>query len=154
MKKVLFICTLILLSVIVNAQERHSNSTYHFETTKVFSVKMIYDKFDDVISSEEIKTLVTITDSTVIIEEKEKEIKRYLRFDEVFTTGNKDNIVNLVADVYGYENTFLCVNQGDTFIATYRVVTQSKYNNETQFIVFMLQNQKTKERITYIHQYF
>ena len=48
MKKVLFICTLILLSVIVNAQERHSNSTYHFETTKVFSVKMIQDKFDEV----------------------------------------------------------------------------------------------------------
>ena len=154
MKKVLFICTLILLSVIVNAQERHSNSTYHFETTKVFSVKMIYDKFDDVISSEEIKTLVTITDSTVIIEEKEKEIKRYLRFDEVFTTGNKDNIVNLVADVYGYEYTFLCANQDNPFIATYRVVTQSKYDNETQFIVFILQNQKTKERITYIHQYF
>ena len=154
MKKVLFICTLILLSVIVNAQERHSNSTYHFETTKVFSVKMIQDKFDDVLSSEEIKTLVTITDSTVIIEEKEKEIKRYLRFDEIFTTGNKDNIVNLVADVYGYEYTFLCVNQGDTFIATYRVVTRSRYDNETQFIVFILQNQKTKERITYIHQYF
>lgn len=154
MKKVLFICTLILLSVIVNAQERQSNSIYHFETTKVFSVKMIYDKFDDVISSEKIKTLVTITDSTVIIEEKEKEIKRYLRFEEVSTTGNKDNIVNLVADVYGYEYTFLCVNQSDTFIATYRIVTQSKYNNETQFIVFMLQNQKTKERMNYIHQYF
>ena len=154
MKKVLFICTLILLSVIVNAQERQSNSTYHFETTKVFSVKMIYDRFDDVISSEEIKTLVTITDSTVIIEEKEKEIKRYLRFDEVFTTGNKDNIVNLVADVYGYEYTFLCANQDNTFIATYPVVTQSKYDNETQFIVFILQNQKTKERMTYIHQYF
>ena len=70
-----------------------------------------YDKFDDVIKLEERKTLITQTDSTFIIEEKGKVPVIYyiLNQSKEGTLGSKDEIVNLVNDVYGYQTTWCVV---------------------------------------------
>ncbi len=71
-----------------------------------------YDKFDDVIKTEQRKTLITKTDSsTLIIEEKGKKPVEYYILNEVpdGTRGTKDEPVNLVANLYGYETTWCMI---------------------------------------------
>lgn len=74
-----------------------------------------YDKFDDVVWEKEIKTLITKTDSTIIIETKgTKPVEYYILGGEPFSVfGRRDSIVNLVSDVYGYEETFLVYTKDD-----------------------------------------
>lgn len=74
-----------------------------------------YDKFDDVVWEKEIKTLITKTDSTIIIETKgTKPVEYYILGGEPFYVfGRRDSIVNLVSDVYGYEETFLVYTKDD-----------------------------------------
>lgn len=75
-----------------------------------------YDKFDDVVWEKEIKTLVTKTDSTIIIETKGTKPVEYYIFGgkPCFVLGRRDSIVNLVSDVYGYEENY-CVYTKDDF---------------------------------------
>ena len=86
----------------------------------VFSYGQIYtsvkylDKFDDVVKEQTIKTIVEKTDSTFTIETKGKPANTYyiLNILEYGCAGDKDNIVNLVANVYGYQ-TCWCVVRSD-----------------------------------------
>ena len=70
-----------------------------------------YDKFDDVVKTEQRKTLVQKTDTTFVIEEKGKQPVVYfiLNAVEQGTRGSKDEPVNLVANVYGYQETWCVV---------------------------------------------
>ena len=54
-----------------------------------------------------------MTDSTFVIEEKGKQpiIYRILNVVDAGTCGSKDNIVNLVDDVYGYETSWCLVKE-------------------------------------------
>lgn len=74
-----------------------------------------YDKFDDVVWEKEIKTLITKTDSTIIVETKGTKPVEYYIFGgkPCFVLGRRDSIVNLVSDVYGYEETFLVYTKDD-----------------------------------------
>ena len=66
---------------------------------QIFTQKTIRDKFDDVVSKREIKTLITKNDTAIIIEEKGKKSVTYLILSEIESMGSKDNIVQLVGNV-------------------------------------------------------
>ena len=87
MKKFLILILAALLTVAANAE--------------IFTHKMIKDKFDDVVSEREIKTLVTKNDTAFIIEEKDNKPVTYNILSEFDSTGSKDNIIQLVGNVYG-----------------------------------------------------
>lgn len=88
-----------------------------------------YDKFDDVVKTEQRKTLITKTDSTFVIEEKGKQPVVYyiLNIVKEGTRGTKDEVVNLVANVYGYEETW-CVVRYDK-LKEYREAYNSWIND-------------------------
>lgn len=99
---------------------------------EIFTHKMIKDKFDDVVSEREIKTLVTKNDTAFIIEEKDNKPVTYNILSEFDSTGSKDNIVRLLGNVYGYEKTWeVALENGIKryildeyrYFITYRVVT-------------------------------
>ena len=98
MRKLFIVLASILVSSFVNAQ--------------IFNTVSYFDKFDDVLKTEQRKTLVEKTDSTFVIEEKGKRPTTYYILNVVETSGSKDNIVNLVDNVYGYETSW-CVVKDD-----------------------------------------
>ena len=75
---------------------------------QIFTQKTIRDKFDDIVSKREIKTLITKNDTAFIIEEKGKKPVTFKILNELEFNGSKDNIVQLVGNVYGYEE-YWCV---------------------------------------------
>ena len=92
MKKFLILILTALVTVAANAQ--------------IFTHKLIRDKFDDVVSECDIKTFITKNDTTFIIEEKGNEPVTYKILSEIESKGSKDNIIQLVSNVYGYEKTW------------------------------------------------
>lgn len=94
MKKFLILILTTLLTVAANAQ--------------IFTYKMILNKFDDSVLEREIKTLITKNDTAFIIEEKGNEPVTYKILNEIEFKGSKDNIVQLIGNVYGYEE-YWCV---------------------------------------------
>ena len=99
MKKILFSLLLFLSGIVSYAQ--------------IYTKVEILDKFDDVIKTEQRKTLVTFTDSTIIVEEKGKKPAVYCILNEVAagTLGSKDDIVNLVGNVYGFQTAWCVVRE-------------------------------------------
>ena len=87
MKKFLILILTALVTVAADAQ--------------IFTQKEIRDKFDDVVSERDIKTFITKNDTTFIIEEKDNKPVTYNILSEFDSTGSKDNIVQLVGNVYG-----------------------------------------------------
>ncbi|WP_155808462.1 hypothetical protein [Xylanibacter brevis] len=101
MKKYLLAFILVLAGLSSNAQ--------------IYKSIQYYDKFDDEIKLEHRKTLISKTDSsTFVIEEKGKKPVEYYILNSVAdgTRGSKDEPVNLVASVYGYEESW-CVVRSD-----------------------------------------
>ena len=82
---------------------------------QIFTYKMIKDKFDDVVSEREIKTLIEKNDTAFIIEEKGNESVTYITpyYLEMPSVGSKDNIVQLVGNVYGYEENWCVILEKD-----------------------------------------
>lgn len=80
---------------------------------QIFTQKTIRDKFDDVVSKREIKTLITKNDTAIIIEEKGKESVTFKILNVVGFDGSKDNIVQLVGNVYGYEECWCVILEKD-----------------------------------------
>ena len=80
---------------------------------QIFTQKEIRDKFNDVVSKREIKTLITKNDTAFIIEEKGKKPVTYLILSEIESMGSKDNIVQLVGNVYGYEKQWVVILEKD-----------------------------------------
>lgn len=100
MKKFLSILTLCLITLISNAQ--------------IYTSIKYLDKFDDIVKEQNVKTIVEKTDSTFVVETKDKNPVTYyiLNVLEANCAGDKNNIVNLVANVYGYQ-TCWCVVRSD-----------------------------------------
>ena len=96
---------------------------------QIFTQKEIRDKFDDVVSKREIKTLITKNDTAIIIEEKGNGPVAYKVLFEFDSKGSEDNIVRLVDDVYGYEKSWIVVLDEYRCAITHRVVTD-KYGTE------------------------
>ena len=82
---------------------------------QIFTHKRVLDKFDDVISDRDQMTLIQKTDSTFIVEEKGKNPVTYVieSFAQYNSMGDKDNIVNLVDDVYGYQECWCVILSSD-----------------------------------------
>lgn len=82
---------------------------------QIFTHKRVLDKFDDVILDKDQKTLIERTDSTFIVEEKGKDPVTYviLNFAEYNSMGDKDNIVNLVDNVFGYQECWSVILESD-----------------------------------------
>ena len=99
MKKFLILILTALVTVAADAQ--------------IFTYKVIRDKFDDVVSECEIKTLITKNDTTFIIEEKGNEPVTYKILFEDESMGSKDNIVQLVGNVYGYQESWGVILEKD-----------------------------------------
>lgn len=85
-----------------------------FGQGSIYSKVLYFDKFDDIVKFDNVKTIVQKTDSTFVVETKgEKPVTYYiLNVLEPNCAGDKDNIVNLVGDVYGYQ-TCWCVVRSD-----------------------------------------
>ena len=100
MKKHLFIFLFACIGIACNAQ--------------IYTTIKYYDKFDDEVKTERHKTLITRTDSTFIVEEKGRKPVVYYILNPVKegTKGSKEEIVNLINNVYGYEETW-CVVRSD-----------------------------------------
>lgn len=83
---------------------------------QIYTQVTYYDKFDDALITEQRKTLITKTDSTFVIEEKGKNPVVYyiLNMVPAGTEGSKDEVVNLVSDVYGYQTTW-CIVRSDLY---------------------------------------
>ena len=101
---------------------------------QIFTHKMVKDKFDDVVSECDIKTLITKNDTAIIIEEKGNEPVTYvIRYPStLLSVGGKDDIVRLVNNVYGYQECWYVLLEKDikdyvldncTLLITHRVVT-------------------------------
>lgn len=101
MRKVAIITLLALLSMVVNAQGIYTKVTK-------------YDKFDDVEWEKNIKTLISKSDSTIVIETKGSKPEEY-RYKDIFPfaehDGNRNKLVNIVADVWGYESQYIVFSE-------------------------------------------
>ena len=103
MKKSIFYFTLMILSLSSYAQ---SKSIY----TRVTK----YDKFDDIEWTKEIKTIITQTDTTFVFETKGSKPETYTYVDNPFWvmhSGSRDSLVNLVANVWGYESQYVAMSE-------------------------------------------
>lgn len=85
-----------------------------FGQSSIYTEIKYLDKFDDEVKIENVKTIVEKTDSTFVFETKGRNRVTYyiLNVLEANCAGDKDNIVNLVANVYGYQ-TCWCVIRSD-----------------------------------------
>ncbi len=84
--------------------------------SQIFSEIRYYDKFDDCLKEEKIKTLITQTDSTFIIEEKGRKPKEYyiLNYATYYSLGSRDSIVDLTGqNVYGYQDSWCVIKMSD-----------------------------------------
>ena len=96
MKKILLCFLFSFVCIISNAQ--------------IYNTIKYLDKFDDVIKQENVKTLVTETDSTFIFETKGRKPKIYyiLEIDEDSFIGDADenNHERLVNNIFGYQESY------------------------------------------------
>lgn len=95
MKKVVILTLLALLSMVANAQGIYTKVTK-------------YDKFDDVEWEKNIKTLITQTEKMIIIEVKGEDPLEYYKL-VTDHYGRQDSVINLVANVWGYETQHLVI---------------------------------------------
>lgn len=83
-----------------------------------------YDKFDDVIWKKNIKTIISKSYSTIVVETKGQKPAEYEYLNEPLfatQTGSRDDLVNLVNDVYGYESSY-CLFPKGTIEKTYETI--------------------------------
>lgn len=100
MRKITFLL-LVLFAFSANAQ--------------IFNHKRVLDKFDDDVLSKRVKTLITKDDTSFTIEEKGGKPETYIviNFANYNSAGSKDSIVNLINNVYGYQECWCVVKKKD-----------------------------------------
>lgn len=105
----------------------------------ILTKKTVLDKFDDVISNREQKTIVSKTDSTFVIEEKGSHPVRYMivKLLPANSMGDKENIVNLVDNVYGYQECWAVILESDV----------PGYNTEYASLIFEPDKEKRQKGI-------
>lgn len=82
----------------------------------VYSRTVKYDKFEDVISNVTEKTLIKKTDSCFVIETKGQQPEYFFYIDVetlAFHNESKDDVLNLVNNVYGYEDIYVYMKKED-----------------------------------------
>lgn len=85
-----------------------------YAQSSVFSQIVYLDKFNDTIKEENVKTIIEKTDSTFVFETKGKtSVTYFIKLSEL-NRGDKDNVVNLTSNIYGYETSW-CVIREDMY---------------------------------------
>lgn len=97
MKKILSIIICLMMCLSMQAQGIYSKATK-------------YDKFDDVVWTKRVKTLITLTGNVLTLETKGQAPITYM-CSEYKKTGSKDKIVNLIQNVHGYQIDYLCYTE-------------------------------------------
>lgn len=102
MKKLILFLSMFSCVFVINAQ--------------IYSNKMVLDKFDDIISNQQIKTLVqwitvdSIPVPVLSIQEKGKTPTLYVRFDNSEQhLGNEENLTTFASDIYGFQTSWLVI---------------------------------------------
>ena len=105
----------------------------------ILTKKTVLDKFDDVLLERDQKTIVSKTDSTFVIEEKGRKPVTYriLNYVDFNSKGDKDNIVNLVDNVYGYQECWAVILESDV----------PGYNTEYASLIFEPDKEKRQKGI-------
>ena len=82
---------------------------------QIYTSIKLFDKFDDVIKEQTVKTIVEKTDSTFIVETKGKEPVEYVVFMNSIlnSVGSDDETVNLFDNVYGYQESWYVMTRDD-----------------------------------------
>lgn len=83
-----------------------------------------YDKFDDIVWTKQIKTIISKSYSTIVVETKGQKPTEYEYLNEplfVTQTGSREKLVNLVNDIYGYESSY-CLFPKGTIEKTYETI--------------------------------
>ena len=126
MKKILLLL-LFIVPFVANAQ------------SYILTKKTVLDKFDDVLLERDQKTIVSKTDSTFVIEEKGRKPVTYriLNYVDFNSKGDKDNIVNLVDNVYGYQECWAVILESDV----------PGYNTEYASLIFEPDKEKRQKGI-------
>lgn len=113
-----------------------------FSTAQSVFTKIIHlDRFDDVLSEKDVKTLITKTDSAFIVETKGQDPVEYWYVDSPsFTThiGSKDSLVNIAADLYGYEERYTAFAKRDWVTITIRTISKYKFTFEYKTDLFWI----------------
>lgn len=102
MKKLIAITFVLMCTLTVSAQT-------------IYSSIEKYDKFDDVVWTKKIKTIISKSYSTIVVETKGQKPTEYEYLNEPLfatQTGSREDLVNLVNDVYGYESTYCLFPKG------------------------------------------
>lgn len=99
MKRTVWLFCFLVIALGINAQGIYTKVTK-------------YDKFDDVVWSKNVKTLITQTDTTFVFETKGQKPETYYYVDVPLMAiheGRRDSLANLVADIWGYESQYFAV---------------------------------------------
>ena len=125
---------------------------------QIYSVKGYLDKFDDIIKSKTIKTLITKTDSTFIFEEKGlKPVEYYILFYlDAGSVGDKDNLVDLTGKgVYGYQDCWVVIKMKDKddYSELYEKVIRKEIEKEEleKYILYIIH--RTVSRYSFEFEY-
>lgn len=101
MKRFTFIALLFVLSLAASAQG-------------IYTKKTKYDKFDDVVWTKNVKTLITMYNDSIVFETKGQNPETYMYFDQELMAvhiGDRDNLENLVGDIYGFETQYFGITK-------------------------------------------
>lgn len=96
MKRGVFLFLFLFVAFIVKAQGIYTKVTK-------------YDKFDDVVSSIDIKTLINKNESKITIETKGQKQEEYIYYNDNYLSthiGRRDSLSNLVENIYGFEDQY------------------------------------------------
>lgn len=99
MKRTVWLFCFLVVALCINAQG-------------IYTKVMKYDKFDDVVWSKNVKTLITQTDTTFVFETKGQKPETYRYVDMplmAIHVGSRDSLENLVADIWGYESQYFAI---------------------------------------------
>lgn len=124
---------------------------------QIFNKVKVRDKFDDVVSERTVKTLVTYTDSTIVVEEKGKEPEEYTiickDIDRCF--GSRDNVMEVADGIYGFQMAYFTFKESDkdeekcVYSIVDRYVSSSPVIYVFSAEVFWIQNVKGNRTIYY-----
>ena len=116
-----------------------------------------YDKFDDVVKEETHKTIITKTDSTFVIEEKGRTPKVYyiINYASYLKMGDKDDIVNLTNNVYGYQEGWCVIKNVDKekYFADAKKVFEGEYKAEYlgKYWLFLVHRVISRYKYSFYH---
>ena len=97
-----------------------------------------YDKFDDIVWSKDVKTLITKTDTTFVFETKGQKPETYRYVDAplmAIHVGSRDSLANLVGDVWGYESQYFAITniiREEVIAETQKQISDMNYTQSTE----------------------